>query len=145
MQFTVATQSKHLVGTNAELHVEYGLTDRLQFVVDIPYGIVAQPDQEEVIPGWSSVNVGFLYQLIRSDRPFALSAGMAIDLPLDAQGELGCEPVILFARSFRKLQLHASVISEIERWESTFAFNLAAVYPIKHGWFPTPRIQRSTP
>ena len=85
MQFTVATQSKH--------------------AVEIPYGIVAQRDQEEIVPGWSSVNVGFLYQLIRSDRPFALSAGMAIDLPLHAQGDLGYEPAILFARSFRKLQV----------------------------------------
>lgn len=44
---------------------------------------------------------------------------------------------ILLARSFHKLQVHVSVISELERRESTFAYNLAAVYPIKHGWFPT--------
>jgi len=137
IQFTTATQSRHSVGTSAELHVEYGITDRLQFAIETPFGIVAQPDQEEIAPGWSSVNVGFLYQLIRSDRPLALSAGVAIDIPLHAQGELGYEPAILFARSFHKLQVHGSVISQIERSESTFAYNLAAVFPIKHGWFPT--------
>ena len=137
LQFTLATESRHLVGTNAELQVEYGLTDRLQVAIEVPYGFVAHRDEGEIVQGWNSFNVGFLYQLIRSDRPFALSAGMAMDLPLSSRGELGYEPAILLARSFHKLQVHASVISEIEQWKPTFAYNVSAVYPIKHVWFPT--------
>ena len=137
LQFTVATQSQHLVGTNADLEVEYGLTDRLQVAIGVPYGIVANRDEGEIAPGWNSFNVGFLYQLIRSDRPFALSAGMTMDLPLRSQEKLGYEPAILVARSFHKLQVHASVISEIQRWKATFAYNVSAVYPIRHGWLPT--------
>ena len=137
LQFTIATESRNLVGTNADLQVEYGVTDRLQVDIGVPYGIVAHRDEGEVVPGWNSFSVGFLYQLIRSDRLFALSAGMAMDLPLRSQGELGYEPAILLARSFHKLQVHASVVSEIERLKPTFAYNVSAVYPIKRAWFPT--------
>jgi len=137
LQFTLATKSRYSVGTNADLEVEYGLTERLQVAIGVPYGIVAHQDEQEIVPGWSSFNVGFLYQLIRRDRPFALSAGIVMDIPLNSQGELGYEPAILLARSFHKLQVHASVISEIEQWKPTFAYNVAAVYPVRHGWFPT--------
>lgn len=75
LQLTLATDSRQRIGTNADVQLQYGLTDRLQIGVEVPYGITATRDEVEILPQWSSINVGLLYQIIRSDRPFALSGG----------------------------------------------------------------------
>lgn len=135
-QLTLATQA-HPRGANADLQFEYGLTNRLQTSVEVPYGIRASRDETEISRKWSYINAGLLYQFIRSDRPFAFSAGLMVDLPLHPSGGLGYEPAILLARSFHKLQIHASVLSEVEQWKPSLAYNISAVYPIKTAWFPT--------
>ena len=137
VQLTLATESRHPAGANVALHVEYGLTDRLQAGLEVPYGITASRDEVEIIPRWSSISAGFVYEFIRSNRPITLSAGMTFELPLSSRGELGFAPAILLARSFRKLQIHASVLSEIEQWKPSVDYNVATVHPIKHVWFPT--------
>jgi hypothetical protein len=63
LQFTLTTASRHSAGTNEDMQIEYGLSDRLQAGVEVPYGISANRDEEEIVPGWSSINVGLLYSL----------------------------------------------------------------------------------
>jgi hypothetical protein len=136
LQLTFASDSRQRVGTNIGVQIEYGLTDRLQFSFETPYGFTASQNAEVPIR-WSSNRIGVLYQLIRSDRPFALSTGMMIQVPLRSGIELSYEPTILLAKTFRKLQVHASFVSDVEQWRPSLEYNLASVYPIKKRWLPT--------
>lgn len=135
-QITLAADARQSAGANAAVQMEYGLTDRLQFSSTTPYGITT--NQNAVIPvRWSSIAVGVVYQVMRSDRPFALAAGVTFSVPVRSQGALGYEPSILVARTFRRLQLHASLLSDLEHWKPTFEYNVACVYPLARLWFPT--------
>lgn len=82
VQVTFATYSQHGVGSNAEVHVEYGFTDRLQISFEVPYGITHNQQEDEDRAEWNALRVGTLYQIVRSDRPFALSAGLMIEAPV---------------------------------------------------------------
>jgi hypothetical protein len=136
VQLTFAADSRQRVGTNVSMQIEYGLTDRLQIGLDIPYGFTAEQNAETPVR-WSSTSVGLLYQIIRSDRPFALSAGMMLQIPVRAEGKPTYQPTILLAKTFRKFQIHASFLSEVEQWRPSLEYNLASVYPIRRCWFPT--------
>jgi len=136
LQLTFAADSRHRVGNNVGVQIEYGLTDRLQIGLEIPYGFTAEQNAE--IPlRWSSTNIGLLYQIIRSDRPFAFSAGMMFQIPVRSGSKPSYEPTILLAKSFRNFQIHASFLSEVEQWTPSFEYNLASVFPIRRRWFPT--------
>jgi hypothetical protein len=118
------------------LKMEYGVTRRLQFNFELPYG-KTEEENSESSSRWSTLSVGVQYQLIRSESPFALSAGMAFGFPVRKGGEVEYQPAILAARSFRKAQVHASFGADLEGEESSYQYNLAAVYPVQHRWFPT--------
>ncbi len=135
-QLTAAVDSRQHVGTSSLLKTEYGVTNRLQLGVELPYGLTEE-ETAETRTRWSTVSVGFEYQIIRSDRPFALSAGMAFGIPIRSKGEVEYEPTILMAKSFRKLQVHASLVADIEEEKPSFHYNLASVYPVRRHWFPT--------
>jgi hypothetical protein len=62
---------------------------------------------------------------------------MMIQVPVRSGSELSYEPTILLAKTFRKLQVHASLVSDMEQWKPSLEYNLASVYPIKKRWFPT--------
>lgn len=136
LQVTFGVDSRQNIGTNAAVQLEYGLTDRLQVSFEMPYGVTSDKDAE--IPArWSSTTVGLLYQFIRSDRPFALSAGMGFALPIRSRDHVAYQPTLLVAKTFRKLQIHASFLSDIEQRNSSFEYNVAGVYPLTRRWFPT--------
>ena len=137
VQITMATDSRRRMGSNAEMDIEYGLTNRLQISVEAPYGITAGQEEGEDLPGWNSVAVGTLYQIIRSDRPFSLSVGVMFEVPVRPGDELGIQPTILVAKGFHKLQIHASAMSDVREGRAEVAYNVASVYPIKRRWFPT--------
>jgi hypothetical protein len=84
-----------------------------------------------------STSIGVGYQLIRSDAPFALSVGFAFGIPVEATQEVEYEPTILIARGFGKLQVHASVLANLENEKPSFQYNVASVYSIRNRWFPT--------
>jgi hypothetical protein len=136
-QITFATESRQRIGSNAGVQIEYGLTDRLQFSAELPYRVTAIPGGDERYLGLSSTDVGLLYQFMQRAHPFALSAGMMIEVPIQSKGQLSYESVILLAKAFGKLQIHASLLSEIEEMKPSFDYNVASVYPVKPHWFPT--------
>jgi hypothetical protein len=83
------------------------------------------------------VNASLLYQLIRSNRPFALIVGMGADLPVSSRGEIGYEPELLAAKAFGTLQIHTSFVPEFSKGETSLAYNVAAVQPFPHNLRPT--------
>ena len=135
-QFTAGVDSRQHVGTSSLLRTEYGVTNRLQLSVELPYGLTEE-ESAETRSRWSTATVGFEYQIIRSGRPFALSAGVAFGIPVRSEVEVEYEPTILMAKSFHKLQIHASFAADIEEEKPSLQYNLALVYPVQRRWFPT--------
>lgn len=136
LQFTFAVDSRRNLGSNAVLQMEYGLTNQLQLNFELPYGFTAG-ENSEIPTYWSTTSVGLQYQILRSDSPFALSAGMAFGVPVKSNSRMEYEPSILAAKTFRKLQVHASFAADIEQWKPSLQYNLASVYPVRRNWFPT--------
>jgi hypothetical protein len=136
LQFSFGVDSRQKMGTTTSLKTEYGITRRLQLNAELPYG-VTEEERSESTSRWSTASLGFQYQIIRSDFPFALSAGMAVGVPVSSTGEVEYQPMILAAKAFRRAQLHASFVADIEEEESAFQYNLGFVYAIQRHWFPT--------
>jgi hypothetical protein len=135
-QLTAGVDSRRHIGTSSLLKTEYGVTNRLQLGVELPYGLTEE-ESSETQSRWSRASVGVDYQIIRSDQPFALSAGIAFGIPVRSNGEIEYEPTVLMAKSFHKLQIHASFVADIEEEKPSFQYNLASVYPVQRHWFPT--------
>jgi len=136
LQFTFSTDSRQGLGSNVALQVEYGVTRRLQFNLDLPYGFSAS-ENSEVAAAWSTTGLGLQYQIIRSDSPFALSVGTAFGIPMKANANWSLEPTVLAAKTFKKFQVHASLVAEVEQWKPSFQYNVASVCPVRRRWFPT--------
>lgn len=136
LQMTFGVDSRQAVGTNTTLKIEYGVTKRLQFSFDLPYGSNEEGSRESS-SGLSTLSLGIQYQIIRSESPFSLSAGLAFGVPVKPNGEVEYQPTILAAKTFRRMQIHASFVADIEREKPSFQYNLASVYPIRRHWFPT--------
>jgi hypothetical protein len=137
LQLTVGVDSRQQLGTGMAARTEYGLTNRLQLGLEVPYGR-SEGKRSDTTPGWTTASLGVQYQIIRSTVPFALTAGMTFEVPVESGGELEYEPTVLAAKSFRSLQIHASFVAEIGRAEKpSFQYNLASVYPVRQRWFPT--------
>jgi hypothetical protein len=62
---------------------------------------------------------------------------MSFGIPVERDSRLEFEPTILAAKSFRKLQVHASFLGDVEGWNPSLQYNLASVYPVQKHWFPT--------
>ena len=60
-----------------------------------------------------------------------------MEVPVQGGDELGTQPAILLAKTFRKLQIHTSVLSGVTERRTELEYNVASVYPIKRQWFPT--------
>lgn len=123
-------------GKSAGLDFEYGITRRLQFAMGLPYGIQSTATSE-LPAGWSTMSASLLYQFIRGNHPFALSAAMGVNLPLIPKGETSFEPELLAAKQFGTLQIHSSIISELSKNGRSLAYNVAAVRPFAHDLMPT--------
>ena len=123
-------------GRSADLDIEYGMTGRLQFSLELPYGIQSTATSELPV-SWSSISPGVLYQFIRSNHPFALSAGVGVNLPLTVRGETSFEPELMAAKGFGKLQIHTSFIPELSEDDKSLEYNIAAVRPFAHNLIPT--------
>jgi len=137
VQLTFGVDSRQTIGTSTTLNMEYGVTRRLQLGFELPYGMTEEEGSESA-SRWSTASLGFRYQIIRSDFPFALSVGMAFGVPVQSGGALEYQPTILAAKTFRGAQIHASFVADIEEEKKpSFQYNLASVYPIQHQWFPT--------
>lgn len=123
-------------GKSAGIDIEYGMTKRLQFTMETPYGIQSTASSELPV-SWSTQTVGLLYQFIRSNHPFALCGSLGANLPLTSRGETSFEPELLAAKGFGKLQIHFSVIPELGGNDRSLDYNIAAVRPFVHQLIPT--------
>jgi hypothetical protein len=135
LQVTLGVDSWRTLGTNSSLQMEYGITNRLQASFETGYGKSEQRAGES--SEWNSASFGLQYQAIQRRAPFALSLGVAFGIPSRSGHGVGYEPMILAARTIRRLQVHASFLAELEQRESEFRYNIASVYPFRHRWFPT--------
>jgi hypothetical protein len=136
LQLTFGVDSRQNIGTSSSLKVEYGVTRRLQLGFELPYGM-SEEESSERASRWSTANLGFQYQIIRSEFPFALSVGMAVGVPVSPGGEVEYQPTILAAKTFRRTQVHVSFVADVEEEKPSFQYNVASVYPIQRHWFPT--------
>jgi hypothetical protein len=123
-------------GKSADVDIEYGITDRLQLGFEAPYGIQSTATSE-IPTSWSAADIRLLYQFIRGNHPFALSCAMGINTPLTSRGDLSYEPELLIAKAIGKLQIHTSVIPELNDEETSLEYNVAAVRPLAHHFIPT--------
>jgi hypothetical protein len=123
-------------GRSADLDIEYGITRRLQFGMEMPYGIQSTATSELPV-SWSTLNASLLYQFIRGNHPFALSGAMEVNLPLSSRGSVSYEPDVLIAKGFGKLQIHTSFIPELSDDDTSLAYNVAALRPFAHHLIPT--------
>lgn len=136
LQSTLEAEGFRKNGADAELDFEYGVSDRLQLNAELPFGILSAA-QSEVPPSWSSVNVGIVYQFVRSTHPFALSAGLGASLATSRRGEFAWEPEVLAAKQLGPMQLHASFLADLAKDSREYEYNLASVTNLHSGWFPT--------
>ncbi|MGA3162289.1 MAG: hypothetical protein ABSC77_13865 [Terracidiphilus sp.] len=123
-------------GKSAGLDIEYGITRRLQFGMEVPYGIQSTATSELPV-SWSTLNASLLYQFIRGNHPFALSGAIGVNLPLTSRGSVSYEPEVMAAKGFGKLQIHASFIPELSDDEKSFEYNVASLRPVAHHLIPT--------
>jgi hypothetical protein len=90
-----------------------------------------------VSAGWGTTSLGLQYQIIRSDWPFALTAGMSFGIPVKPGVEREFEPELLAAKTFGRVQVHASFVADLEGGRPSFQYNLASVSTGARRWFPT--------
>ncbi len=83
------------------------------------------------------MNLNVVYQFIRSNRPFALSCGVGVNLRSADGAETSFEPEVLVAKAVGKAQIHASLIPEVGEDGKGLAYNLAALPPVPKHWIPT--------
>jgi hypothetical protein len=68
--------------------LEYGVTDRVQATVELPYG-VRDPAGEPSVNGLEDLELGFRYALLDfRTRPLALDVGLTLGLPHERPAEL---------------------------------------------------------
>ncbi|HEX8906881.1 MAG TPA: hypothetical protein VF771_18670, partial [Longimicrobiaceae bacterium] len=90
--------------THTRLLGEYGVSDRLQLSLVTP-AIEGNGDEEE--RAWE---IGVLYRVVPGQSPVSLSAGMDVSLSEDEAPQW--EPLVVAARAFGAVQVHASARAE---------------------------------
>lgn len=115
------------------LTVEYGITDRLQVEIEVPY-LISSSKKRTTIQGMENLEIGVLYNVIKSNRPFALSMGVEFPLKTASRKireydpETSVEAIIIAARQFGKAQIHAKMGSEISAGKSTMNYGVASIF-----------------
>ncbi len=113
--------------------VEYGITDRLQLELEVPY-IISTFSKQETIRGFGNSEVGILYNIIKANRPFSLSAGLGIPLKTSSRiirpyiSETSWEAFVVAARQFGHIQIHTNLQSEFSEGEIVLNYGVASVF-----------------
>jgi len=115
------------------LAVEYGLTDRLQIEVEVPY-LISSVTERQRIRGMGNVEVGLMYNILKSYRPFSLSVGMNKTLQTAGkyirayQDEPSWEAYTVVARQLGSWQMHGNFRTELVDGQFTFNYGMASVF-----------------
>lgn len=127
--------------------LEFGFADRFQVELTLPYQILYLKSEQPVY-GKGNVEAGFLYNILKDNKPFALSVGIEVELPTakkqkktenEDEAGIAWEPTLIIARQFGNMQVHANLAAEITNSESEFSYNLATAIPFGK-WLATVEI-----
>ena len=134
--------------TTAQMELEYGVTDFLQAVIEVPYGI-RKGEGERAVDGFEDLEVGLRYALLDfRTRPFALDIGLSVGLPTGSrpkelgEGSVSLEPTFTASRWLGRVngQLgfawRRSGIGGSGEARNEFEYDVALLYPWRH-WFLT--------
>ena len=123
---------------NIPIQIEYGFTDRFQVELGLPY-VFHNLKGEHTTGSLGKLELGFLYNILRGNKPFALSVAVDVGLPTVRKGkeikaaeetEVEWEPALIVAKQIGIVQVHASLVAEITKSESALTYNLGAVLPM---------------
>ncbi len=132
------------------LQFEYGFTDRFQVELTLPYNFL-YTEGHRVIHGRGNAEAGFLYSILKGNKPFAFSMGLEVELPTEKMSKTAelpeeaeeaeepgveWEPSLIIARQFGKMQVHANLAAEISKSGTEFNYNLATAVPFGN-WLAT--------
>lgn len=120
--------------TSIPLQIEYGFTDRYQIEINLPYHFL-YPTTGQTVSGTGNMEVGFLYNILKANRPFALSLALDVELPTAkkekdrGEAEVEWEPSVIIAKQIGRGQVHVSLGAEIAKNESSMNYKLGTVFP----------------
>lgn len=114
-----------------DLEVEYGITNRLQLEVGLPWQRV-HPSGEAASSGFGNLGIGFMYALAQGPRRL-LSAGLDLGLPTaegDEGGATQIQPFVIAGHSIGRGETHASASYGLDASHDV-AWNVAGVAPFR--------------
>jgi len=115
------------------LSVEYGLTDRLQIEVEVPY-LISSLTERQRNRGMGNAEVGLMYNILKSYRPFSLSVGINKTLKTagkhirEYDDEAGWEAYTVVARQLGSGQIHGNLRTEIADRQIKFNYGMGCVF-----------------
>jgi hypothetical protein len=118
---------------------EYGITDRLQAQVGLPFQISDQAGNFDAQTDIGDVEVGAMYSILRGDDPISLSTGLNVEIPVGEQmneqdvmnrDQTLWKPSLVVAKDLGPTQVHANVEGILGGNEDGLNYDIGAVYPM---------------
>lgn len=118
---------------------EYGVTDRLQAQVGLPFQVSDQPGSFDAQTDIGDVEVGAMYSILRGDDPISLSTGLNVEIPVGEQmnerdamnrDQTLWKPSLVVAKDLGPTQVHANVEGVLGGGNDGLNYDLGAIYPI---------------
>ena len=152
-EFQTSLSARHLRlpherSTTVRAEFEYGVTDRVQATVELPYG-VRDPAGESSVNGLEDLEIGFRYALLDfRTRPLALDVGLTLGLPTGSRrkalgtGDVSLEPNFTLSRWLGRMNGQLSFswrrsgIGGRAEAEDGLEYDVALLYPWRE-WFLT--------
>ena len=138
----------HERSTTVRAGLEYGVTDRLQAIVEVPYAI-RDPAGAHEVNGLEDLELGFRYALLDfRTRPLALDVGLTLGLPTGSRrkalgaGDVSLEPTFTLSRWLGRMNGQLSFswrrsgIGGRAEAEDGLEYDVALLYPWRE-WFLT--------
>jgi len=126
--FTKSEQSQLCI----PFSVEYGITDRLQIEVEVPY-LISSLTERQRIKGMGNAEVGLMYNILKSYRPFSLSVGINKNLKTAGKDigaydeEASWEAYTVVARQLGSGQIHGNLRTELADGQINFNYGVGCV------------------
>ena len=152
-EFQTSLSARHLRlpherSTTVRAGLEYGVTDRLQAIVEVPYAI-RDPAGAHEVNGLEDLELGFRYALLDfRTRPLALDVGLTLGLPTGSRrnglgaGDVSFEPNFTLSRWLGRMNGQLSFswrrsgIGGRAAADDDVAYDVALLYPWRE-WFLT--------
>jgi len=112
--------------------VEYGLSDRLQASLEVPY-LFSFPSDRRTKRGMGDAELSLMYSILKNSRTFSLSAGAS--LPFHTAGdefkeddEVIFECFALIGHQMDNVQVHGNFVTEFTRGDIVFNYGVSSVF-----------------